>query len=57
VARSEHRREDNIKIDLNAIVWEDLYWSYPTQYRHNLRAVVDTEIIILSSTEAVVFLA
>jgi hypothetical protein len=57
LARSEHRREDSIKIDLNALVWEDFYWSYPTQYGHNLRAVVDTGIILLNSSEAVVFLA
>jgi hypothetical protein len=40
--RHRHRWEDNVRIDLRKVEWEDVDWIHPAQGRDQLRALVNT---------------
>jgi hypothetical protein len=42
LGRPSRRWEDNIKMDLKEIRWEDVDWIHPDQDRDQWRAVVNT---------------
>jgi len=47
LGRRRRRWEDNIKIALQEVVWEDMVWIYTTQDTERWRAVVDAVLNIL----------
>jgi hypothetical protein len=40
--RRRHRREDNIRMDLRDVGWEDMDWIHLAQNRDQWRVLVDT---------------
>jgi hypothetical protein len=44
LGRPRRRREDNIRMDLKEVVWEDVEWMHLAQDREQWRTVVNTLI-------------
>jgi hypothetical protein len=46
--RLSRRWEDNIKMDIQELEWNDMYWIDVAHVRNKLRAVVDTVMNLIS---------